>query len=192
MTIDDRNHHGFQEESEKTKRKLYGFLYQKRCHKHTIQYNTTWTRQSGTIVRIDTNINSNSIDLIDLIGWIEFSHKLYVKNPTHGHKVEKHTIRNGKTYDVLPIQRENGNGIKTLGKSDNSKKGRKKKGETRVAVGMHTHRRTKNDCTKRRGFRESMKTKTKQNKTKVTPEKDEMASADQTPRGYKFAPLVAS
>ena len=42
------------------------------------------------------------------------------------------------------------------------------------------------------GFNESIKTKTKQNKTKVTPEKDVTASANQTPGGYKFAPLVAS
>ena len=42
------------------------------------------------------------------------------------------------------------------------------------------------------GFNESIKTKTKQNKTKVTPEKDVMASANQTPEGYKFALLVAS
>ena len=34
--------------------------------------------------------------------------------------------------------------------------------------------------------------KTKQNKTKVTPEKDVITSANQTPGGYKFAPLVAS
>ena len=45
---------------------------------------------------------------------------------------------------------------------------------------------------KGRGLNESIKTKTKQNKTKVTPEKDVMASANQTPGGYKFAPLVAS
>ena len=39
---------------------------------------------------------------------------------------------------------------------------------------------------------ESMKTKTKQNKTNVTPEKDVMTSANQTPGGHKFPPLVAS
>ena len=43
-----------------------------------------------------------------------------------------------------------------------------------------------------RGFNESIKTKTKQNKTNVTPEKDVMASANQTAGGYKFAPLLAS
>ena len=32
----------------------------------------------------------------------------------------------------------------------------------------------------------------KRKKTNVTPEKDDMASANQTPGGYKFAPLVAS
>ena len=41
-------------------------------------------------------------------------------------------------------------------------------------------------------FSESMKTKTKQNKANVTPEKDDIISANQTPGGYKFAPLVAS
>ena len=46
--------------------------------------------------------------------------------------------------------------------------------------------------TKGIGFNESIKTKTKQNKTSVTPEKDVMASANQTAGGYKFAPLVAS
>ena len=50
---------------------------------------------------------------------------------------------------------------------------------------------SKNDRTKGRSFNESIKTKTKQNKTNVTPEKDSMASAEQTPGGYKFAPLVA-
>ena len=46
---------------------------------------------------------------------------------------------------------------------------------------------------KGRGFNESIKTKTKQNKTKVTLEKDAMVSANQTPGGeYKFAPVVAS
>ena len=33
--------------------------------------------------------------------------------------------------------------------------------------------------------------KTKQNKTNVTPEKDVMTSANQTPGGHKFAPVVA-
>ena len=37
-----------------------------------------------------------------------------------------------------------------------------------------------------------MKTKTKQSKTNVTPEKYIMTSANQTLGGYKFAPLVAS
>ena len=45
-----------------------------------------------------------------------------------------------------------------------------------------------NDC----GFNESIKAKTKQNKTSVIPEKDAMTSANQTPGGYKFAPLVVS
>ena len=51
---------------------------------------------------------------------------------------------------------------------------------------------SKDDWPKSRGFNKSIKTKTKQNKTNVTPEKDAMASANQTPGGWKFAPLVAS
>ena len=51
---------------------------------------------------------------------------------------------------------------------------------------------SKEDWTKGRGFNERITTKTKQNKTKVTPKKGVMASANQTPGGYKFAPLVAS
>ena len=35
-------------------------------------------------------------------------------------------------------------------------------------------------------------TKTKQNKTNVTPEKDVMASANQTPGGYNLAPLLVA
>ena len=51
---------------------------------------------------------------------------------------------------------------------------------------------SKDDRTKGRGFNDSIKTKTKQKKTNVTPEKDVMTSAKQTPGGPKFAPLVAS
>ena len=45
---------------------------------------------------------------------------------------------------------------------------------------------------KSRDFNESIKKKTKQNKTNVTPEKDVMTSANKTPGWHKFAPLVAS
>ena len=45
---------------------------------------------------------------------------------------------------------------------------------------------------KSRGFNESIKTKTKQNKVSVIPEEDVITSANQRPRGYKFTPLVAS
>ena len=39
------------------------------------------------------------------------------KKPARGHKVED-TIRKERTYDVLFIQRESGNGTKILGDSD--------------------------------------------------------------------------
>ena len=45
---------------------------------------------------------------------------------------------------------------------------------------------------KGRGFTERKNTKTKQSKTNLTPEIDDMASTNQTPGGYKFALLVAS
>ena len=77
---------------------------------------------------------------------------------------------------------------KILGKSDISKKKGK---ETRV-YGYRGACISKDDQTKGRGFNESIKTKTKQNKTNATLEKDVMTSANQTPGGYKFAPLVAS
>ena len=44
---------------------------------------------------------------------IEFSRKLYVKNPARGHKVEN-TIRKEKTYYVLSMQRGSGNGTTFL------------------------------------------------------------------------------
>ena len=76
---------------------------------------------------------------------------------------------------------------KILGKSDVSKK------KKRNTCGYRGACISKDDWTKGRGFNESMKTKTKQNKkTNVTPEKDVMTSANQTPGGHKFAPLVAS
>ena len=44
-------------------------------------------------------------------------------------------------YDVLSIQRENGDGTKTLGKSDISKETKENKEETRVAVGVPAYQR---------------------------------------------------
>ena len=79
---------------------------------------------------------------------------------------------------------------KILGKSDISEwtKGRK---EEEKECGCRGACISKDDWTKGRGFNESIKTKMKHNKTNVTPEKDVIASANQTPGGCKFAPLVA-
>ena len=77
---------------------------------------------------------------------------------------------------------------KTLEKSDISNKGENE----RNTCGYRGACISKDDRTKGRGFNESMKTKTKQNKTNVKSEEDVMTSANQTPIGYKFAPLVAS
>ena len=96
-------------------------------------------------------------------------------------------IRKERPYDVLSIQRYIED---ILGK-------RKKERNT---CGYWGACMSKDDSRKGRGFNESIEAKTKQNKTNKskhstrerTPEKDTMASANQTPRGYKFAPLVVS
>ena len=90
-----------------------------------------------------------------------------------------------------PYKEKKAMGQKLLGKSDISKYKQKEKKE-RNTCGYRGVCISKDDWTKGRGFNESMKTKTKQNKTNITPEKDVMASANQTPGGYKFTPLVAS
>ena len=64
--------------------------------------------------------------------------------------------------------------------------------EGRVTVGAHGHKVNEKGLRKGHGFSERKKYSTKQNKTSVTPEKDHRASANQTPGGYKFAPLVDS
>ena len=44
-----------------------------------------------------------------------------VQNPARGLKVEKHHPEGkNKTYDVLSVRREHGNGTKILGKSESS------------------------------------------------------------------------
>ena len=65
------------------------------------------------------------------------------------------------------------------------------KKKTKNACGYRGACISKDDSTKGRGFNESIKTKTKQDKTNVRPDKDVMTSANQTPGGHKFAPLVA-
>ena len=74
---------------------------------------------------------------------------------------------------------------KILGKSGISKKTQK----NTCGYGAPVYRRTIEQ--RAAASTRARKMKTKQNKTNVTPEKDAMASANQTPRGYKFAPLVA-
>ena len=74
--------------------------------------------------------------------------------------------------------------------SPNKQKEKKKKEKTRVAIGAPCI--SKADRTKGRGFDESIKMKTKQNKTNVTAEEDVMISTNPTPRGYKFTPLATS
>ena len=135
-----------------------------------------------------------------MIDWIESSHKVVLNNPVRVNRW-KNIILKGKTYDVLFIQRENGNGTKILGKSEISKETKKgrnnnKKGRRQLLGNcawlsgrMHIEERR---TIERRAAASTKASRRKRSKTKVTPEKDAMASANQTPGGYKFAPLVAS
>ena len=79
-----------------------------------------------------------------------------------------------------------------LGKSDISKYTKEKKKE-RNTRGYRGACISKDDWTKGFGFNESI-IRRKRGKTKQTikPEKDVVTSANQTPGGYKFTPLVAS
>ena len=73
------------------------------------------------------------------------------------------TIRKGKTYDVLSKQRENGNGTKNTRKSDISPNKQKEKRMKHVSLSGRLH--IEERLTKGRSFNESIKTKTKQNKS---------------------------
>ena len=108
------------------------------------------------------------------------------KNPARGHKVEN-TIRKERTYDVLSLQRESGNGTRNT-----RKKRHLQKIETRVATGAPAFEGRLNEGLRlQRKHRD--KNEAKQSKTNVTPEKKNvMASANRTSGGYQFAPLVAS
>ena len=82
--------------------------------------------------------------------------------PIHGHKVDKHDPEGENVRRTLHTKRKKLKWYKILGKSDIFRETEGKKEETRVAVGTHVYRRTKD-----RGFSESIiKTKTKQNKSR--------------------------
>ena len=61
-----------------------------------------------------------------------------------GHKVEKNPMRKERTYDVLPIQKENDNGTKKYSEKATSPNKQKEKTnkQTRVAIGAPAYRRT--------------------------------------------------
>ena len=88
------------------------------------------------------------------------------KNPARGHKVEN-TIRKERTYDVLSIQRESGNGTRNT-----RKKATSPKIETRVATGAPAFEGRLNEGLrlqrKHRDKNEAKQSKTKQNKAKRT------------------------
>ena len=77
-------------------------------------------------------------------------------------------------------------------KATSPNKEKRKKETERNRCGYRDACISKDDCTKGRGFNESIETKTNQNKTNVTAEKSATASANETFGGYKFTPLVAS
>ena len=97
-----------------------------------------------------------------------------------------------RTYDVLSIQRESWNGTKNTRKKRHHlqmNKRKKKKHVLRLSGRLRIEGRLNEGP---RLQRKHIKSKTKQNKTNLTSEKDAMTSANQTPGGYKLAPLVAS
>ena len=96
-------------------------------------------------------------------------------------------MRKERTYDVLSIQRESKNSTKLLGKSDIIKKRK----HAWLSGRLHIEGRLNEGPRLQRKHEDEKRSKAKQNKVKVTPEKD-MISANQTPGGHKFAPLVAS
>ena len=125
---------------------------------------------------------SNELDVQN--GWEENTHKTH-KNPARGHKVEKHHSEGKNVRRTLHTKSK----WKWYRKS--TRKRRHLKKTTKNACGYRGACISKDDSTKGRGFNESIKTKTKQDKTNVRPDKDVMTSANQTPGGHKFAPLVA-
>ena len=98
------------------------------------------------------------------------------------------TFRKERTYDVFSIQRESGNGTKNTRKKRHYLQTKGKKKHVLISGCMHIEGRLNEGPRLQRKH----KTKTKQNKTNITPEKGVMASANQTPGGYNFAPLMAS
>ena len=111
-----------------------------------------------------------------------------VKNPARGHKVEKHHPEGRNVRRTLHIKRKRQWYQKY---SEKAASPNKQKEKTKKHVWLSGRLHVGGQLNKGRGFNESIKTKTKLNKIKVTPEKDVMASANQTPGGYKFASIVA-
>ena len=121
-----------------------------------------------------------------LFYFVEFSHNKLMSQIQPVVTRQKNTIRKERTYDVLSIQRESGNGTKNTRKKRHIEiNKRKKEKHVWLSWRLHIERRLNEEP-------RLQKTKTKQNKTIITPEKDVMAAAYQPPGGYKFAPLVAS
>ena len=100
----------------------------------------------------------------------------------------KNTIRKERTYDVLSIQRESGNGTKNTQKKRHLQKKKKHVWLSRrlhIEGGLNEGPRLQ-----RNPKDETRSSKAKQ--TNATPEKDVMTSANQTPGGRTFAPIGAS
>ena len=87
----------------------------------------------------------DNIRMHRLIELIEFSHKLMQKIQPVVTRWNN-TIWKERTYDVLSIQKENGDGTKNTRKKRHLQiNNRKKKKETRVAIGAPAYRRTLNE-----------------------------------------------
>ena len=102
----------------------------------------------------------------------------------------KNTIRTERAYDVLSIQKQNSNGTNNTRKKWHLPINKRKKRRKHVWLSGRLHIEGRLNEGPRLQRKHKDEHEAKQNK--VAPEKDAMASANQTAGGYKFAPLVAS
>ena len=100
----------------------------------------------------------------------------------------KNTIRKGKNGRRTLHTKRKRQWYEKYSTSPNKRKKKRKK-HVWLSGRLHIEGRLNEEPRLQRKHKDE---KAKQNKTKVTPEKDVIASANQTPGGYKFAPLVAS
>ena len=117
-----------------------------------------------------------------------------VRNPARGHKVEKHHSEEKNVRRTFHTKRKGKWHKKYFWKKATSPSKQKEKRKKHVWLSgrLHIEGRLDQGPLLQRKHLDKKRSKAEQNKTNVTPEKDVMTSPNQTPGGYKFAPLVAS